>query len=61
MEEKSKRSEALTSARKPYTQPKLKEFGQVGALTQSGTGNMGEMVDAMGNVMGKMADMESRP
>ena len=28
--------------RKPYTPPQLRQFGPVGALTQSGTGAMGE-------------------
>jgi hypothetical protein len=42
MNDKSKRNEALTVARKPYARPELREFGQVGALTQSGTGDKAE-------------------
>ena len=61
MKKNSERNEKLSAARKPYTQPKLKEFGQVGALTQAGTNGMAEMFGMMGEIMGMMADDESRP
>ena len=46
MNEKRK---ALGDEREAYFPPKLKVFGPVGALTQAGTGMMGEgMIDPMG-------------
>jgi hypothetical protein len=55
MDKKPTQNRASPGARQPYAQPKLKELGQVSALTQSGTGNNAEMVDPMG----PMAAMES--
>jgi hypothetical protein len=55
MHKKSKQDEALSGAREPYAQPKLKELGQVGALTQAGTGVMAEMG------VGMMDAMNQRP
>jgi len=56
MDKKPTQNGALLGARQPYAQPKLKELGQVSALTQSGTGNNAEMIDPMG----PMAMMENR-
>lgn len=39
------------AVRAPYTPPRLQFFGPVGALTQSGTGDMGE--NGMGMGMGQ--------
>ena len=52
------KSDAKSDAtRQPYEKPRLKEFGQVGALTQAGTGGMVEgMMD-----MGMMAEKKDRP
>ena len=50
----------MPDPREPYDRPVLKELGQVSALTQSGSEGGAEMVDAMGNVMGIMAEMMSR-
>ena len=45
------------SARKPYVPPKLKAFGSVGSLTQSGTG-----IEVEGVMMGMtQMNMNRRP
>ena len=61
MGKKSKPNDAMHVARKTYGRPKLTEFGHVGALTQSGTGNGPEMFDDMGVIMGMMPEMMDRP
>jgi len=38
----AKIDELTRGQRKPYARPRLREFGQVGKLTQSGTGTMSE-------------------
>jgi len=38
IERKSRQNDARSADREEYARPKLKVFGQVGALTQSGTG-----------------------
>jgi len=42
VEQKIKKSVGRAAVRKPYSPPRLKEFGPVGALTQAGTGAMSE-------------------
>jgi len=40
--------DVTTNRRQPYVSPVIKEFGRIGALTQSGTMGMPEGGDAMG-------------
>jgi len=57
IEQKPGQNDARSAAREEYARPKLRVFGQVGALTQSGSGLDAEK--AMD--MGMMAEMKQRP
>ena len=58
---KAQESDVQPISRAKYEPPRLKEFGQVGMLTQGGSGAMVEGSQGMGGGMGSTMNPNRRP